>query len=261
MANIKRLFFDIETSYATGWFWRASWKTSISVDQILKDSAIICICYKWEGDKKVHSLEWKRGDDSKLIKDFIKVILEADEVVGHNSDKFDLKRFRTRCLMNGVKSLPQFKSIDTIKIVRSNFSFDSNRLDYLGQKLNHGGKIKTDINLWHDIIQRNCPKAMAKMVKYCKRDVDLLEKVYHDVIGYSKPKTNIAISVGNDKWDCPHCGNINTRFQRRVISATGIIKMNMYCASECGKYYQISLKAFNDRQAYKQKSGHILKRY
>lgn len=260
MANIKRLFFDIETSYVLGWFWRASWKTSISTDQILKDSAIICICYKWEGEKQVHSLEWKKGDDSKLIKDFIKVILEADEVVGHNSDKFDLKRFRTRCLMNGVKSLPQFKSIDTLKIVRSNFSFDSNRLDYLGQKMGYGGKIKTDINLWHDIIQRNCKTAMAKMVKYCKRDVDLLEKVYHDVVGYSKPKTNVAVQCGNDKWDCPHCGSIATIVCKHRISAAGFKTVGMQC-KDCGKHYSISMKAFNDRTSARLKEAQMLKQY
>lgn len=260
MTHLKRLFFDIETSYAQGWFWRASYKTSISTDQILKDSAIICICYKWEGENKVYSLEWKKGDDSKLIKDFLKVILEADEVVGHNSDKFDLKRFRTRCLMNGVKSLPQFKSIDTLKIVRSNFSFDSNRLDYLGQKLSHGGKIKTDINLWHDIIQRNCPKAMAKMVKYCKRDVSLLEKVYIDIAGYAKPKTNVAVSCGNDKWDCPHCGSIDSKMSRYYVSAAGIKKVGMQC-KDCNKYFTISNKAYMDLVAERIKEATKIKRH
>ena len=249
MAKIKRLFFDIETSYCTGWFWRPSFKTSISYEQVLENAKIICICYKWEGSNKIHHIKWDKGNDKAMIGDFIKVLMSADEIVGHNSDKFDLKWVRTRFLVHGGKSLPDFKSIDTLKISRSKFNFPSNRLDAIGKYLGFGGKADTGgIQLWHDIIQRNSSKAMTKMIDYCKRDVDLLEKVYLKMEGFAKPKTHIGVEFGNDKCSCPKCGSDNTYFNKRTVSASGTIKVDMKCNS-CNKYFNTSLKAYNDRCA------------
>lgn len=244
--GFKRLFFDIETSYCTGWFWRPSFKTSISYDQILNNSAIICICYKWQGSDKIHSLKWDKGNDKQMIKKFVDVLLDADEIVGHNSDKFDLKWVRTRCLISGVKSLPDFKSIDTLKISRQKFNFPSNRLDAIGKYLGFGGKKDTGgIQLWHDIIQKNSSKAMSEMVSYCKRDVELLEKVFLKLEGYSKPKTHIGVYSGGDKADCKYCGGANVRIKDRSISASGTVSVRMKC-NDCDKTYMIPLKVFND---------------
>lgn len=245
--GFKRLFFDIETSYCTGWFWRPSFKTSISYDQVLNNSAIICICYKWQGSDKIHSLKWDKGNDKEMIKKFVDVLLDADEVVGHNSDKFDLKWVRTRCLMAGVKSLPDFKSIDTLKISRSKFNFPSNRLDAIGKYLGFGGKKDTGgIQLWHDIIQKNSTRAMGEMIAYCKRDVDLLEKVYLKLEGYSKPKTHIGMDGGESSCSCPQCGSDKTGLNKRTIGVTGNVKCIMKC-HDCSKYFSISLRAFNNR--------------
>lgn len=244
----KRLFFDIETSYCEGWFWRPSFKTQITYDQVLKESAIICICYKWDGSDKIHNIRWNKGDDTELIHKFIDVILEADEVVGHNSDKFDLKWIRTRCLVKGYKSLPEFKSIDTLKISRQKFNFPSNRLDAIGKYLGFGGKKDTGgIQLWHDIIQKNSRKAMSEMVSYCKRDVELLEKVYLKLEGYATPKTHIGRLIGEDNCSCPNCGRADTVFNTQRVSAKGIVKIGMHCNKGCGKYFQVSLKAYQNR--------------
>lgn len=246
--GFKRLFFDIETSYCEGWFWRPQFKTNITYDQVLKESKIICICYKWEGSDKIYSLKWDKGCDKELIKKFIEVLLEADEVCGHNSDKFDLKWVRTRCLVHGTKSLPEFKSIDTLKISRQKFNFPSNRLDAIGKYLGFGGKKDTGgIQLWHDIIQKNSARAMKEMVDYCKRDVELLEKVYLKLEGYAKPKTHIGRFMGEDSCSCPQCGNIDTRIKDRKISATGTVSVIMHCFKGCKKYFNVSLKTYNNR--------------
>ncbi len=105
-SEIKRLFFDIETSYyvvPTFQFW----KVNINTDNILRDKKIICICYKWQYEDEVHTLVWdSKQDDSKLIKDFIQVIKHADEIVAHNGDKFDMKELRTRALLTGNLMFP-----------------------------------------------------------------------------------------------------------------------------------------------------------
>lgn len=258
--SIKRLFFDIETSYYQGWFWRPARKTTITYDQIHKHSAIICVCWKFEGNNTVHSLKWDKGNDKDLCKEFSKVLMEADEVIGHNGDNFDLKWIRTRLLFHGAKSLPEFKSIDTLKISRSKFKFPSNKLNDIARYLGIGQKIETGgIELWHKVILLNCKRAMSNMIKYCKGDVLLLESVYDKLSGFAPAKTHVAVKNGGDKADCPYCGSDQTRIKDRVVSVAGTIKIRMSC--KCGKFFTTSLKAFNDKEAQKRIQGHLLKRY
>ena len=71
---IKRLFFDIETSPNIGLFWEAGYKKNIDYSNIIKERAIICICYKWQGEKITHGLHWdSKQDDKKMLIDFIKI--------------------------------------------------------------------------------------------------------------------------------------------------------------------------------------------
>lgn len=249
----RRLFFDIETSYCQGWFWRPSFKTTIDYNQIIKHSAIICICYKWQGHTQTHSLKWDKGNDEKMMKEFYKIMLQADEIVGHNSDRFDLKWIRTRFLLYGFKSVPEFKSVDTLKISRTKFNFPSNRLDAIGKYLGMGGKKDTGgIDLWHDIIQKNSPSAMRKMIAYCKRDVELLEKVFLKFEGYTKSKTHLGVMFGDERCNCPQCASERTIYVSTKISAAGGKQVQLQC-KDCGKFFLTSVQAYNKRQSDKAK--------
>jgi hypothetical protein len=142
--------------------------------------------------------------------------------------------------------MPELKSIDTLKISRQKFKFDSNRLDAIGKILGFGGKKDTGgIQLWHDIIQKNSRKAMNDMVAYCKRDVELLEKVFLKLEGFAKPKTHIGVYSGGDKVDCPYCAGYDVKIKDRVVSASGTVKIRMKC-KDCEKHYLIPLKVYND---------------
>ena len=203
-AKKKVLIWDIETSPNIGFFWRPGYKVTLTHDNILKERAIICICWKWAGERKVHHLTWDKNQcDKKMVKEFLKVAKEADELVAHNGDHFDMKWFNTRVLFHELGPVPQWKTVDTLKIARKYFNFNSNRLDYLGKFLFGEGKISTSFNLWYDICINNCPTAMDKMVKYCKQDVRLLEKVWKELEPYSTVKSHVGVANGLPKWTCP----------------------------------------------------------
>ena len=236
----KILFFDIETSYCQGWFWRPGYKLSIDYNQVLKESAIICLCYKYNNSSKIEYLTWKKGDDKDLCLKFASILKDVDVVCGHNSDKFDIPWFRTRLLFHGAKNIPIIQSIDTLKISRSKFKFNSNRLDYLGKFFGFGGKKDTGgIELWHKIIQNNDVSAMTKMVKYCKRDVLLLEKIYNKLEVFTAPKVHAGVLKGNNRCSCPGCGSNRTISDGNLITSLGIRKKKMNCKS-CNRYFTIN---------------------
>lgn len=184
----KRLYFDIETSPNVTFSWRIGRKINLSTEDILQERAIICVCWKWENDEKVHSLQWDKGNDKDLLTKFSKVMDSADEVIGQNSDKFDIKWLRTRCIFHDIALSPKFNSIDTLKLAKSGFNFNSNKLDYMGGYLGLGNKIKTEYGLWKEIVLNNSKEAMNKMILYCQEDVRLLERVHHKLENYTPPK-------------------------------------------------------------------------
>jgi len=233
----KRLYFDIEVSANVGLFWQSGYKLQIGTENIIKERAVICICYKWEEDKDVYYLHWDNKQcDKKLLQEFIKVANEADELIGHNGDKFDLAWIRTRCLFHRIEMFPQYVTIDTLKIARSKFKFNSNRLDYIGKFLGLGQKIHTDFNLWKDIMLHNDKKALNNMIDYCIQDVVLLEKVHKELNNHIPAKTHYGVIFGGDRGTCPECGSEEIIRNLKRIMASCIVKIQYRCKT-CGKMH------------------------
>ena len=238
----RRLFFDIETSPNIGFFWKPGYDLNINHQDIIHERAVICICYKWENDKTISSLSWdKNQDDKKMLEQFVKLMQEADEVVTHNGDRFDIKWIRTRALKHGIMLPYDITSLDTIKFARSKFYFNSNRLDYLGKFLGFGGKIDTGgMDLWKKVVLDKSKSALAHMVKYCKRDVQMLENIFHKLNPYVPAKSNFTQRASN----CPECGSNDIIVNKHRISAAGIKKTTFQC-TKCGKYHTTPTSKFN----------------
>jgi len=252
----KRLYFDIETSPNIVYSWRIGYKINLTPDNIIKERAIICICYKWEHQKKVHALKWDNGCDKKMLEDFYEVAKSAHEIVGHNSDRFDIKWVRSRFLFHRIPDLPNFTSIDSLKDMRSRFLLNSNRLDYIGKFLGVGQKIDTGgFKLWIDVCNGN-KRALKDMVNYCKQDVLLLERVYEEVENYTTVKSNRAVMAGGEKWQCPKCGGVHIRCNKTRTTKTGIIRREMKCMNDkCKRSYTVSNKVYMDFLQWKMLNG------
>jgi DNA polymerase elongation subunit (family B) len=240
----KRLFFDIETSPNIGFFWQSGYKLNIPYSNIIKERAIICICYKWADENKVHSLTWDENQNDKtMLEKFMEVANEAHELVGHNGDKFDLPWIRTRCLFHGIPCFPTYATIDTLKHARSRFRFNSNRLDYIANYLGVGSKTETGFDLWKDIVLKNDKTALKKMVDYCKNDVVILEKVYNHIANYVPHKTHYVALLNDETCSCPECGSTDLRFSQKRYTAGGMARIQLQC-SDCHKYHTVSNRTY-----------------
>ena len=242
--TFRRLFFDIETSPNIGFFWKSGYKLNVGPENIIQERSVICVCWKWEGEKTVHSLEWNKGNDKKLIQEFIKVMNEADECIGHNSDNFDTKWLRTRCLYHRIPAFPFYQSVDTLKIAREQFNFNSNKLNYISQFLGIGKKKETGYDLWKNIVLNNDIKAMKTMVDYCKQDVKLLEEVFNLMKTYALPKVHRGILEGGNKVSCPGCGGTHFKLSKTRVSARGYVTKQLHCP-DCGQYHTVSESIYN----------------
>lgn len=233
MSKAKVLYLDIETSPNIGWFWSAAWKTSIDTGQIIHERKIIMVSYKWAHEKKVHRLDWglNKQCDKQLLKKLSKVMNEADLIVGHNGDRFDLKWINTRILYHGLPPVTPVHTEDTLKIAKKYFNFQSNRLNYIAQLLGIGAKIPTGgSKLWLDIVLNKSQKAMDKMGKYCDMDVVLLEKVHKKLAVFHEPSVNLS---GSDLLGCLRCENKRMTTNGVVELKSGTKKQRLRCL-KCG---------------------------
>jgi uncharacterized protein YprB with RNaseH-like and TPR domain len=249
----KRMFFDIETSPNVALTWRAGYKITIDFKNIVKERAIICICWKWEGQKAVHSVTWdKDQDDKAALSTFLKELAKADEAIAHNGDRFDIKWVRTRALIHGLEMGPNIQTIDTLTKVRKYFYFNSNRLDYVAQFLGVGKKTEgTSFDLWKKVTLDNDLTALKKMVRYCKNDVVILEKVYDKLKTYIDHSFNYATLSGGERWQCPECGSKEVVCNKTRTTKYGLLKREMKCKG-CNKSYTISNLAYTQLLEYRE---------
>ncbi len=225
----------------------------VDYKSIVRDRAIICICWKFEGDRRVNDLTWNaRQNDKAMLKEFIPILDSATETVMHNGDRFDLPWIRGRALVHGLAMRPDYTTVDTLKLSRKQFNFPSNRLDALGgqlldeRKLQHSG-----LKMLRDIVLEKFPKSMKQMVAYCKQDVLLLEKIYNKIAPYIKPTTSVAKYAS----DCPSCGSSRTGSHKFSKRATGMIHVGFRC-KDCGKHHTVPLSRFeSDKELPTPKRG------
>ena len=243
---VRRLFWDIETSPNVVLSWRVGYKLNIDQANIIKERAIICIGYKWEGEDTAHVLRWddKQCDKAMLIR-FLAIANTADEMIAHNGDKFDMPWFRARCAYHGLNAMPDYKTVDTLQWARRKFYFNSNKLDYIARFLGIGGKIKTEFGLWKAICLTRCDKSMRAMMDYCKYDVILLEKVWARLSALVPAKTHAGVLLGHDKWTCPHTGSRKVKVSKTRVTANGTVQYQMQNLTS-GRYYVINAKAHSD---------------
>jgi len=256
----KRMFFDIETSPNIGIFWRSGYNLNITPYDIIHERAIICVSWKWEGKDEVHSLTWdKKHCDKKLLQNFIKELEKADEAIGHNGDRFDIKWLRTRALFHGIDMRAAYDTIDTLKLAKSGFLFNSNKLDYIAQFLGVGKKLETGgLDLWKRVVLDKCGESLDKMVEYCEQDVLILEKVFQKMNAYTKPKKQYAVLRGGEKFECPECGKLG-HYKSTRTTAAGTIMHWMQCSdrNDCRKQWTINNKTYIDFLKFKAKMKNV----
>jgi len=207
----RTLIYDIETSPLISYTW-GIWEQNVI--EVKEEWHMLCFSYKWLGEKTTHSVSlpdfslYKKDpkNDREVVKKLWELLDEADAVVGHNSDAFDNKKTYTRFAFHKLPPPSPFKKIDTKKIAKRYFKFDSNKLDNLGKFLGLGEKVNTGgFDLWLGCMAGDM-KSWNKMTKYCNQDVALDEKLYLRLRPYMDNHPNLNVLNG-DNTSCPNCGS------------------------------------------------------
>lgn len=243
MSNPRILLIDIETSPIIGYTW-GMWETNVL--SVIEPTKVICCGWKWLGDKDVTVISYSDFssdsvvgvDDTQLVTEVWKVLDEADIVIAHNGDAFDVKILNARFIAAGLSAPSDYKTIDTLKVAKKYFKFSSNKLDELGGYLDEGHKAETGgFSTWVKCMARD-KEAIERMKKYNARDVELLERVYLRLRPFINNHPNLNTiapkEVLKNEFSCQVCQSTNT--VKRGFSMTKVGRYQRYQCNECASW-------------------------
>lgn len=232
----KILVFDIEMAPKIAYVWRF-FKENISAKQVKEHGHIMSFAAKWLDGGEIFYEENRKDNDKLIVEKMCHLLDEADMVIAHNGERFDMKQVRSRAVLHGIKPPSPVKVIDTLKIAKNEFAFPSNSLEYLTTVM--GCKIKKDghkkfpgFELWLECLRGN-NEAWAEMKEYNIQDVLALEELYYKFRPYDTKHPNLAVYADNkEEAICPKCGG--NHVQWRGYAYTNVGKYHRYQCNDCG---------------------------
>jgi len=230
---MKILLLDIESSPNTAHVW-GLWQQNVSINQLMESSYVLCYAAKWLGEKEVKFDSVHQSRPKTMLKGIHGLLNDADAVVHYNGTKFDIPTLNKEFLLHSFNPPSPYKQIDLLRVVRSNFRFPSNKLDYVAQRLNLGKKHEHEGHeLWVKCMNGD-KDAWKRMEKYNIQDVVLLESLYGTLLPWIKSHPNH--NLFSDDHVCPNCSSSSLQRRGTAISATGTYQR--YQCRSCGTWSQ-----------------------
>jgi hypothetical protein len=202
---MKILFLDLETSPNLAHVW-GLWQQNVAITQLEKSTEVICFGARWLGSDKVIFKSVHHHGKQVMLDELHKIMNQADVLIGWNSAAFDSKHIKREFIENGYLPPSPWKELDLMRVVKAQFKFPSNKLDYVAQKLGVGAKVShSGFQLWLDCMAGN-NKAWQEMKTYQIQDVNLLVDLYDILLPWINNHPHVAAAEGNLDG-CRNCGS------------------------------------------------------
>jgi len=228
---------DIETAPVDVYVWQLKRNDYIHIQQIVNEWFMLCWRGKWLfGDEvfggRLTAKEAIGKDDQHICNDLWKFLDEADIIIGHNVENFDIKKANARMFIkHGLPPYSPIQTIDTLKQSRRIFGCgaESHKLDWLCRKFGLPGKYEMGFQYWRDCIgeavhsevktndknviesiiydKKIVDSALQTMYEYCGNDTSILEELYLKLRPYMKSHPNLNLYMDGKENHCSHCGS------------------------------------------------------
>lgn len=239
---MKTLILDVETYPTEAYVW-GLFDQNVGLNQIIEPGALLSWSAKWAGEDYIYFSGLNTATHAEMLAGLWDMLDEADEVVGWNSNSFDLKLINAAFAVLGWGPPSPYKKIDLMRVVKQNMKFVSNKLDFVsgqfgvGHKLEHQG-----FELWVQCMQGN-KAAWRTMREYNEQDVLLTERMYDRLRPWITTGVNrSAIALAHV---CPTCGS--DHLQSRGTQMTTTIQYNRWHCQSCGAWSRTRIGEKQDR--------------
>ena len=231
---MKILLLDIETAPNLAHVW-GLWQQNVAINQLMESGYVLCWAAKWLGEEDIFFSSKRDHTSYEMLSSIHALIEEADAIITYNGKKFDLPTLNREFITHGLPPPSPYRNMDLLEVVRSQFRFPSNKLDYVTQALGVGKKIKhAGHELWVQCINGD-KDAWAAMQEYNINDVTIMEEVYEKLKPWMKQHVNRGL-YQDDKEVCPTCGSKNV--QKRGYAYTLTNKYQKLCCMDCRHWFR-----------------------
>jgi hypothetical protein len=230
---VKILLLDIETSPNVAHVW-GIWQQNVGLSQLLESSYTLCYSAKWLGEKQIYFDSTHKSTSKDMLKGIHGLLEDADAVVHYNGTKFDMPTLNKEFIVHKMNPPAPSKQIDLLRVVKSQFRFPSNKLDYVAQRLGLGKKKEHEGHILWVKCMNNDKKAWKTMEDYNIQDVVLLEKLYNRLLPWIKSPINQNIMRDRDGFLCPTCSKPALISKGYRYTTTGAYQR--YQCKSCGGY-------------------------
>lgn len=244
--GIKILGLDIETAPTIAYVW-GLFKENIPIDRLIHPGYTLCFAASWEHDKSnVIFRSLLENEMDAMLEVMWELLDEADVVIHYNGKKFDIPTLNREFVKHGFVPPSPYRQIDLYQVVRSNFRFQSNKLDFVARELGIKSKVQhKGMDLWKDCIAaldyeageyipNELLESWAVMKEYNEWDVGMLWELYNRVQPWIRAHPNRALWLeDNGKPKCPSCGSENVR-KRGIERPANVNAYQRYKCNDCG---------------------------
>ena len=264
----KILIFDIETAPSMAYVW-GMFKVFVQPSQLIQAGKILSYAGKWLGkddvyfdsikddiphskalnvikkslkkllDFKAFEVLWNilvfySSSDKRLCESLYELFNEADIVVAHNGQAFDVHTMNAYWVKHDMIPPTPFRVVDTLKIAKKNFRFPRNKLESIARFLEIGKKTSHEgFELWVKCMARK-QDPWKKMEEYNIQDVNLLEEVYIAIRPWDKSHPNVALLYDCADRRCTACGSASLQMITQK-SYTAVSEFESFRCQNCGK--------------------------
>lgn len=224
---------DIETTPNLADVW-GLWNQNVSLNQLRQSTKLLCFSAKWLGDPVKDTLFFSVNNSRQTMVACAHHLLDqADAVMTWNGRKFDIPHLNREFLEGGLKPPAPYRQVDLCDVVKRQFRFPSNKLQYVSVQLGLSGKVSHEGHtLWVKCMAGD-PAAWKRMERYNKQDVILLEGLYKRLQPWIPGHPSWASWSGADV--CPKCGD-GLHLQKRGWAYTQQSVYQRYQCTKCGAW-------------------------
>jgi hypothetical protein len=199
----------------------------ISYGNVIKGRSVLSWAARWLFEPEIMSEvatveEARARKDKRVLYEMWNLLENADIIIAHNAQQFDVRRLNARFILNGYGPPMPYRVIDTLTEARKTFAFESNKLDDLNEQFGLSKKLPTDFDLWARCVTGDA-SALKEMETYNRSDVVALEELYLVLRPWIKGHPPVSLYLDTiDAEYCPTCESPNLDWCGRYSTPAGL---------------------------------------
>jgi len=197
---------------------------------------VLYVAYRWLGERVVHVItgapeEGPFWNDKQCVRQFGRILADADLWVGWYTSRYDIPFLQTRILYHRLPPIPPRPHVDLWRVARYRCKLHSNRLANVAVFLGLSEKTPVKPDTW---VKASCGHrpSLRYVRQHCIRDVETLTEAYLRLRALVVRHPNIGLVHPSGEDRCPACASERWRPTRSHFGPKRL--WQLYMCAACG---------------------------